>query len=312
MITRRLRAGLIAGVAALSIAAVSVPAHAQWIVFDPTNYAQNVLTAARELQQVNNEIQSLENQATMLINQARNLASLPYSSLAQLQQQITQTQQLLAQAQRIAYSVSTIDQAFTQTYPQAYSGSTSSQQLLADAQTRWQNALAGFQDTMRVQAGVVTNLDTTRTQINALVSSSQSATGALQAAQSGNQLVALQTTQLADLTALMASIARAQSLDGGAHARGPGAGPAANHQLPQLRGRLSGRLRADVPLMRGRLLNLPAIGRAAGFALVAAAIVAAARASRARRRRARPRRRRTSASADPLSNEVRGVRRWPR
>jgi hypothetical protein len=40
------------------------PAHAQWIVFDPTNFSQNVLTAARELQQVNNEIQSLENQAT--------------------------------------------------------------------------------------------------------------------------------------------------------------------------------------------------------------------------------------------------------
>ena len=35
---------------------------------------------------------------------------------------------------------------------------------------------------MRVQAGVVQNLDNTRTQINALVSSSQSATGALQAA----------------------------------------------------------------------------------------------------------------------------------
>jgi type IV secretion system protein TrbJ len=213
MITRRLRAGLIAGVAALSIATFSFPAHAQWIVFDPTNFGQNILTAARELQQVNNEIRMLENQATSLINQARNLASLPYSSLAQLQQQITQTQQLLAQAQRIAYSVTTIDQAFTQTYPQAYSGSTSSQQLLADAQTRWQNALASFQDTMRVQAGVVTNLNNTRTQINALVSSSQSATGALQAAQSGNQLVALQTTQLADLTALMASIARAQSLD---------------------------------------------------------------------------------------------------
>ena len=43
--------------------------------------------------------------------------------------------------------------------------------------------------------------------------SAVNATGALQAAQSGNQLVALQTTQLADLTALMASIARAQSLD---------------------------------------------------------------------------------------------------
>ena len=67
---------------------------------------------------------------------------------------------------------------------------------------------------MRVQAGVVQNLDNTRTQVNALVSSSQSATGALQAAQSGNQLVALQTQQLADLTALMAAIGRAQSLNG--------------------------------------------------------------------------------------------------
>jgi P-type conjugative transfer protein TrbJ len=213
MIIRRLRALLIAGAATVSILAASAPARAQWIVFDPTNYAQNVLTAARELQQVNNEIQSLQNQATMLINQARNLASLPYSSLATLEQSIAQTQQLLTQAQRIAYSVSSIDQAFARTYPQAYSSSTSSQQLLADAQTRWQNALAGFQDAMRVQAGVVTNLSNTRTQIDALVSSSQSATGALQAAQSGNQLVALQTTQLADLTALMASIARAQSFD---------------------------------------------------------------------------------------------------
>ena len=66
---------------------------------------------------------------------------------------------------------------------------------------------------MRVQAGVVQNLNTTRTQIDALVTSSQGATGALQAAQSGNQLVALQTKQLADLTAVMASIARAQSLE---------------------------------------------------------------------------------------------------
>src|SRR5580658_2370975 len=204
---------LLVGAAALSFAATAIPARAQWIVFDPTNFSQNVLTAARELQQVNNEIQSLENQATMLINQARNLASQPYSALAQLEQSISQTQQLLAQAQRIAYSVTTIDQAFTHSYPMAYSSSTSSQQLLAGAQTRWQNSLAGFQDAMRVQAGVVQNLDSTRTQIDALVSSSQSATGALQAAQSGNQLVAIQTTQLADLTALMASIARAQSLE---------------------------------------------------------------------------------------------------
>ena len=214
MTSRCLRAALIACTAFISIGAAISPAHAQWIVFDPTNYSQNVLTAARALEQVNNQIQSLENEAKMLSNQAKNLASLPYSSLTQLQQSISQTEQLLSQAQRIAYSVSAIDQAFRQTYPQSYSGSTSSTQLLAGAQTRWQNSLSGFQDAMRVQAGAVQNLDSTRSQINALVSSSQSASGALQAAQSGNQLIGLQTTQLADLTAVMAAIARAQSLEG--------------------------------------------------------------------------------------------------
>jgi P-type conjugative transfer protein TrbJ len=208
-----------AGIAGLSFLGLfAMPAQAQFgvgsIVFDPTNYAQNVLTAARELQQVNNEIQSLTNQATSLVNQAKNLTSLPYSSLTQLEQSISQTQSLLSQAQRIAYDVSTIDQAFTQNYPTAYANGTSSQTLMADAQTRWQNSLAGFQDAMHVQAGAVTNLDSTRTQIDALVGTSQSATGALQATQSGNQLVALQTKQLADLTAVMAAIARAQSLEG--------------------------------------------------------------------------------------------------
>jgi P-type conjugative transfer protein TrbJ len=117
MTHHRLRAPLAAGAAALALLTTSLPAHAQWIVYDPTNFSQNVLTAARELQQVNNSIQSLENQATMLINQAKNLASLPYSAVAQLEASIQRTDQLLAQAQRIAYSVTTIDQAFTQVYP---------------------------------------------------------------------------------------------------------------------------------------------------------------------------------------------------
>jgi type IV secretion system protein TrbJ len=204
---------LLATVSLTAVLAAGVPARAQMTVFDPSNFSQNLLTAARTLQQVNNGIQSLQNEAMFLINQARNLASLPYSSLAQLQQSIGQTQQLLTQAQRIAYDVGAIDQAFSQSYPQSYGASMSSPQLLADAQARWQNSLAGFQDAMRVQAGVVGNLDRTRAEIEALVSSSQSATGALQAAQSANQLVALQTNQLADLTAVMASLARAQSLE---------------------------------------------------------------------------------------------------
>jgi len=207
------RAALI-GAACLVFAFVCAPARAQMIVYDPSNYAQNVLQAARALQQINNQITSLQNQTQMLLNQAKNLASLPYSSLQTIEQSLARTQQLLNQAQRLAYDVNQIDQAFQRVYPQGYTSTTSSQQLISDAQERWQNSLAGYQDALRVQAGVVQNLDTTRTETDALVSSSQSAVGGLQALQAGNQLIALQTKQLVDLTAVVAAQSRAQSLAG--------------------------------------------------------------------------------------------------
>lgn len=209
---RRLPVFVAASLIALTAAQTPRAAVAQSIVFDPSNYAQNVLTAARALQQINNQITSLQNQALMLINQAKNLASLPYSSLQQLEQSFQRTQQLLTQAQRIAYDIQQIDRAFSTTYAPA-SSNVSDQALIANAQSRWQNSVAGFQDTMRVQATVVGNLDSNRVQMSALVNASQAATGALQASQAGNQLLGLQAQQLADLTAAVAAQGRAQSLD---------------------------------------------------------------------------------------------------
>lgn len=215
MMATRTRAALLAASFLsfpLAISPVLAPrAVAQWIVYDPSNYAQNLLTAARSLEQINNQIQSLQNEAQMLINQARNLASLPYSSLQQLQQSVQRTQQLLGQAQRIAFDVQQIDQAFQSQYSNI-SLSTTDQQLVADARSRWQNTVAGLQDAMRVQAGVVGNIDTNRAEMAALVGQSQGATGALQATQAGNQLLALQTQQLSDLTALLAANGRADAL----------------------------------------------------------------------------------------------------
>jgi P-type conjugative transfer protein TrbJ len=208
---RRFSSLLAAGTVAVTLG-VTVPVRAQWIVFDPNNYVQNVLTAARTLQQINNQITSLQNQAQMLINQAKNLANLPYSSLQQLQSSIQRTQQLLAQAQRIAYDVQQIDRAFSTNYAPV-TGSQSSQVMITNAQSRWQNSVAALQDALRVQAGVVGNLDTNRIQTSALVTSSQGASGALQATQAGNQILALQAQQLADLTAAFAAQGRAQSLE---------------------------------------------------------------------------------------------------
>jgi P-type conjugative transfer protein TrbJ len=206
----RVRAAF-AAAAVLTVLSIP-PAPAQLVVYDPSNYIQNVLQAARALEQINNQITSLQNQAQMLVNQARNLASLPQSSLNQIQQSIQRTQQLLRDAQRIAYDVGQIDHAFSSTYGAASTTSTD-QALIDGARDRWRNSMAGLQDAMKVQAGVVANIDTNRVETSSLVTASQGASGALQATQAGNQLIALQIQQIADLTAAVAAQGRAQNLD---------------------------------------------------------------------------------------------------
>jgi len=90
--------------------------------------------------------------------------------------------------------------------------SATDRQLVSDARSRWQNTIGSLQDAMRVQAGVVGNIDTNRTQMSNLVSQSQGATGALQATQAGNQLLALQSQQISDLVALVSANGRADAL----------------------------------------------------------------------------------------------------
>lgn len=217
MTLRKLLHGLVAGTALAAVSAtaiVPVPAQAQFggIVYDPSNYAQNVLTAARTLEQINNQIRMLQNQATSLINEAKNLQSLPLTVLQPMQDQIRQTQRLLQQAQRIAYDVRDIESAFDRQYRHIPLNA-SQRAMVASAEARWQNSVAGFEDALKVQAGAVGNIEGSRAAVNELVSASQSASGALQAAQAGNQLLAVQAQQLADLTATLAAMGRAQALD---------------------------------------------------------------------------------------------------
>src|SRR3546814_11909665 len=92
VINRALFAALLAGSTVTAIG-TSAPAAAQvgGIVHDPRNYAQNILTAARTLEQINNQLSMLQNQATSLANEARNLTSQPVSTLQELQGQVHRT-----------------------------------------------------------------------------------------------------------------------------------------------------------------------------------------------------------------------------
>lgn len=203
----RLRLAVGALVTMLSTA----PTTAQ-IVFDPNNYAQNVLTAARALQQINNQITSLANEAQMLLNQAKHLASLPTSVLSRIEDNFAEMKRLMGEADKLAYSVEDIERRFTASYRDFASGKTGAQQAAA-ARERWQQSLSAYEHALKAGAVAVGNIDGTHAQASTMVEASQSAVGALQAAQAGNQLLAVQARQMADLTALLAAQGRAEALE---------------------------------------------------------------------------------------------------
>jgi P-type conjugative transfer protein TrbJ len=134
---------------------------AQMLVFDPSNYSQNLLTAARSLQQIQNQIKSLQNEAQMLINQARQLELLPTTVLNDVEQDYSQIRNLLKEANGITYNVPSTNQAFSQRYPVSISSTTSDLQMIASAEQRWQDSLSAFQHSLTLGAGAVQNLPNT-------------------------------------------------------------------------------------------------------------------------------------------------------
>ncbi|WP_421871834.1 P-type conjugative transfer protein TrbJ [Nitratireductor rhodophyticola] len=212
----RTRALLLATAIATAIAGTATPGHAfifgGRIVFDPSNYAENVLSAARALEQINNQIASLQNEAQMLINQARNLTSLPTSLMNEIQGNFDQMQTLLGQAERLAYDVQTIEQQFQQAYREI-GPELSDTQLVEAARERWQLSSDAFEHAIKAGATAVGNIEGVQQQTSGLVDASQSAAGVLQATQAGNQLLAVQAQQMSDLVALLAAQGRADAME---------------------------------------------------------------------------------------------------
>ncbi|HEV2561728.1 MAG TPA: P-type conjugative transfer protein TrbJ [Rhizomicrobium sp.] len=198
---------------AVSIGAVVMPARAQWAVFDAANYAQNLLEAARALQQINNQIQQLQNEATMLQNMGKNLTSLDTSQLGTMISALTQISTLMNQGSGIAFNVNATNTSWNSAYPSTYPSGTSSTTLSLNAQTRWQQAMAAFQQALQIQAQVAQNVQADSTTLSNLVNTSQGAVGNLQVGQATNQLLALSTKQQLQIQNLMAAQYRATALD---------------------------------------------------------------------------------------------------
>lgn len=201
------------GSLACALIVPSAPARAQFTVFDPNNYSQNLLTAARTLQQVNNQIRSLQNQAQSLINQAKNLTTIGFPEIQAITQTLQKIDQLMGQAQGIQFRVDGLDQQFRQLFPQSFNQAMSINSQVVAARTRLDAEMAAYKQTMGVQAQVVENVQADAQTLNGIVSRSQGAEGALQVSQATNQLLALSAKQQFQIQNLMAVQYRAQAIE---------------------------------------------------------------------------------------------------
>lgn len=203
--TRLILNTLVVGSTAMaSLLAGTAPAAAQIAVFDPTNHAQNVLQAARALQQIDQQIK-------MLQNQAKHLQKLDYSSLDEMSGALKKIDQLIGKAEGIAFDVRSVDAKFSAMFPRE--SAAGGDQALRDAKARWEGAMSAFKHTMAVQAQVVENVRADESLLKDLVQRSQGAEGSLQVSQAANQLLALAAKQQFQIQSLMAAQYRAETME---------------------------------------------------------------------------------------------------
>ena len=220
----------LAAAAPVAIALPASPA-AAIPVFDATNYAQNLLQAARALEQINHQIASLQNEAAMLQNMARNLERLDFPQLQQVNSAMQRIDQLMGQAQGIDFRMDGLDQRLRSLFPGAVDRALRRDQRVLEARARLDAATAGYRQAMGVQAQVVENVREDAALLAELVGRSQNAVGGLQAQQAANQLLALSIKQQLQLQNLMAAEFRDASVERARRAQAEADGRAATRRF---------------------------------------------------------------------------------
>lgn len=222
---------LAALVAAQVFVAPLSSARAQVQVYDTANHAQNLLTAARALQQVNNQLTALQNQAQMLRNQARQLTSLDYSALSPIQEALGKIDALMAKGDGLSIDLRSTQSLLDQTFPTSVDPNATTRTTADTARAQAKSALESYRQTLQVQAQIVENVQGDKSLIDELVTRSQGAVGGLQAQQAANQLQAVAIKQDQQLQTLIAAQYRADALERARQAQALEAGKLATRRF---------------------------------------------------------------------------------
>jgi P-type conjugative transfer protein TrbJ len=188
-------------IVALAIAAVPRSALALFgfdIIFDPSNFAQNVLQVAHLAEQIVKYQQELENDLKML-------AHLSISELSGMTRAVQQVEQVLTASGEYenANPHGQLNSRYPTDFAQAPRGVID--QLVPTWDSAYRSALA---ENRAVQNQVYADMEPAEQRVSALVEASNNADGVTSAVQAHNELLAEASTELSKLQMLKASRAR--------------------------------------------------------------------------------------------------------
>lgn len=171
-----------------AVVSMPMPVSAQFAVIDAANLNQNYLNGAQEVLTAARTLQSNINEAQMIANQILNLKNLPQEIINSY---VMRFQHILNDVQHLTQLVGNYDNlstSYAARYPNLRSSPMDSTSMFT-LQAQWgdqhrQNLLQAMQQ----GAGVLKDLQSVVSDTKFMSSSSQSAVGALQAIQAGNQL----------------------------------------------------------------------------------------------------------------------------
>jgi len=210
---RRLSKFLASVPLALSLHATPMsPALAQLTVFDPANYSQNFAAAARALEQINNQVRQLQNQALTLQRMDQNLVRLGSTISPDLQRTLGDIQTQLRAGEGIALRLQTTQSGWDQLFSRQVASSLSTDDVLRNAQSRWNEEYAAFRRAALLQGQIADGIETDTRLLGDAMARSRNAAGALEATQAGNELTGLSVKQALTLAGLLAAQHRASTV----------------------------------------------------------------------------------------------------
>lgn len=186
------------------IAIVCVNCASEW-----TQIANNIQLVTQYAKQV----QQYQTQLTSLANEARNLTSLPLNLVQQYRSTYEQYAQTVRQLRGVMNNVSALRDRFKQLYPDVANGNYTFEQLSAMTGEWERSGRENIEDALTGGSQVLATMERTAGSLQQLGQSSQSATGALQAMQAGNQINMMLGQELMKLNAQTAMFQQAALQD---------------------------------------------------------------------------------------------------